>query len=573
MHTLPRRLSTPNLPSVLSCLAVAAVAALGTTGVSRAQTLLADINPGGTDSLPGAWIDATSATVFVTRSGAATSGEHELWRSDGTAAGTQPVEPLFFHWPFRTPIPLVRLGNEVLYRAMHQTQGRELWITDGTPGDARSLGDLNPGPESTDFHFPVVSEGRAWMGTWRSAGGGNGLLVTDGTAAGTRFLTGIPTPIMNGLCAVPGGIVYAAQTAAGLEPVFTDGTALGTRLLRDIEPGTASSSPQAITTVGGRGVFMATTSTEGRELWTTDGTTAGTKLLADLTPGVGSSSPRMLASNERVLWMEANASSLIRTDGTPSGTRRILGTGRASEGAMLGDDLVYVQALSLGNYTLSVHDGVTRSDLGTFHFIQELLSCPHGEVAFVVRTASGTLTIWSTDGTVAGTRRIDTLPSTPMQRTVRLGTAHRGKLFVVARDAQFGLEPFVFDLTGSVEHVGQGCARSGRLPQLDADQARIGGSLNLRVTDGAPNTFGLTLIGPVPIRPIPLPGSDCSLLVDPVRSAIITGATDNSGRWSVTNLPIPLFTPLVGLEVAAQSGFDVAGVLEFSNAVHAVIGQ
>ena len=78
---------------------------------------------------------------------------------------------------------------------------------------------------------------------------------------------------------------------------MADGTAAGTVLLADINPGSAGSNPtgsnpnRLLTNVNGTLFFRANDGTHGTELWKSDGTAAGTVLVKDIYPGSASSSP------------------------------------------------------------------------------------------------------------------------------------------------------------------------------------------------------------------------------------------------------------------------------------------
>lgn len=544
------------------------VAFAGTASRAGAQQLLLDINVGVVGSTPSQWSDTTAATVFTARDGGTTNGDRQLWRSDGTPANTQFVEPSSVRYPWRSPVVLASLGNQVLYRANDQQLGYELWITDGTPGDARSLGDLNPGLGSTEHHGAVEVEGRVFMAILRT-GLGTHVLVTDGTPTGTRIVSGVPAPVFTGMTATARGVVYSGATAGGYEPVFTDGTAAGTVAL-DLEPGPGSSSPGPIGTVRGLAVFRARTTADGDEPWVSDGTVAGTRMLANLAAGPAHSLPKRLAGSENLLWMGTTSGDVVVTDGTPSGTRVAHPGARPMSGVMLGDRLVYSRGSTLGGITVSVHDGAARTDLGTFYYVMDMAAASDGHVYFVVRDAAQQYSIWVTDGTLAGTRRAGNLPASTRQ--VQLGTAHRGKLFLSVEDPIVGVEPFVLPLAGTAERAGRGCARAGLLPVLDANIPRLGASLVLRGSRCAPSVVGVTVFGSVAARPLVVAGSDCALLVAADGAVLLFGATTVAGTWLPPAIPIPNVPPLVGLEFAAQAGFNVRGVLEASNAVHVRIG-
>ena len=79
----------------------------------------------------------------------------------------------------------------------------------------------------------------------------------------------------------------------------------GATLVRDIDPGSASSSPSSLRNVEETLVFSAFDLAGGRELWESDGTEAGTKRVQDLTPGIASSSPINLDQAGSLLFFSA----------------------------------------------------------------------------------------------------------------------------------------------------------------------------------------------------------------------------------------------------------------------------
>jgi ELWxxDGT repeat protein len=72
----------------------------------------------------------------------------ELWKSDGTDAGTVLVSNIRPDKADSNPGQFVSFGGRVYFTADDGTHGRELWSTDGTPGGTRLEQDLNPGAAS-----------------------------------------------------------------------------------------------------------------------------------------------------------------------------------------------------------------------------------------------------------------------------------------------------------------------------------------------------------------------------------------------------------------------------------------
>ncbi|MBU6413508.1 MAG: hypothetical protein KGS45_08540 [Planctomycetes bacterium] len=172
----------------------------------------------------------------------------ELWTSDGTAQGTHIVTDL----NPGTASGIVAndflsvgvLGERLVFRAVHPTQGIELFITDGTPNGTYSLGDINPG----------TANGSSW-------------------ASGTNLQ-------------VVGTKIFVAGTSPefGSELWMSDGSPNSLTRITDLFPGPESSNPSRFTTDGEKLFFVAEGCTTGKELYTAD-TNGNITLLAETLPG------------------------------------------------------------------------------------------------------------------------------------------------------------------------------------------------------------------------------------------------------------------------------------------------
>lgn len=134
-----------------------------------------------------------------------------------------------------------------------------------------------------------------------------------------------------GAFAVAGDQLYFTATNYGSASAIpttglwkSDGTEAGTQLVKDINPGSAGSSPDQFVNVNGTLFFRADDGVHGRELWKSDGTAEGTQLVADLEPGAASSGPNGLraAGGRLYFYAQAGASGvqLWVSDGRPGGT-------------------------------------------------------------------------------------------------------------------------------------------------------------------------------------------------------------------------------------------------------------
>jgi ELWxxDGT repeat protein len=118
--------------------------------------MVKDINPGSGGSLCICedLVLLNGALYFAADDG--TSGM-ELWKSDGTAAGTVPVKDIDPGSAASGPYDLLNANGALVFGANDGTIGTEPWQSDGTPGGTIPLGNLYPGPgPSNPDNFTVA---------------------------------------------------------------------------------------------------------------------------------------------------------------------------------------------------------------------------------------------------------------------------------------------------------------------------------------------------------------------------------------------------------------------------------
>jgi ELWxxDGT repeat protein len=245
----------------------------------------------------------------------------ELWRSDGTAAGTRLVKDIIPGPAGSTPVGYTQ-GGGVLYFVVSRKGKGELWKTNGTAGGTIPIFATEK-VNGVDSRIRVIGEKvffRADDGTH-----GSELWMSDGTASGTRLLKDIdPGPGSSNpssLVDLNGTLLFAAfDQEHGTELWKSDGTESGTVLVADILPGLAGSYPAGLTRFGSRIFFSASDEIHGTELWSTDGTGFGTQLVKDINHGLASSNPDALCVLGNRLLFAANQADrgreLFRSDGT-----------------------------------------------------------------------------------------------------------------------------------------------------------------------------------------------------------------------------------------------------------------
>jgi ELWxxDGT repeat protein len=141
-------------------------------------------------------LKATSGRAFFTARTA--SAGRELWVTDGTPAGTTMVRDIMpgpgsaFSEDLSCPSPLVELNGAVYFFARDFTHGTELWRSDGTAAGTVLVADMAPGLDAvvTDTSALTAAGGRLWFQGYTQAEGRE-LWTSDGTAAGTTLFADI----------------------------------------------------------------------------------------------------------------------------------------------------------------------------------------------------------------------------------------------------------------------------------------------------------------------------------------------------------------------------------------------
>ncbi len=243
--------------------------------------------------------------------------EQELWRSDGTTAGTYAIKTDIS--PYYS-ITLTPSGKNLFFVNYDDVNGIQLWVSDGTSAGTKSLpGGIYP---QDLFGF----KGKLYF-TADDASYNSYLWVSDGSANGTKTIKNLYVYPYVPFAQANGKLFFNAwdpNTTTGYELWVTDGTAYGTRLVKDIYPGDYYSSfPQNLTGTGSLLFFTATDSAHGYELWKSDGTSFGTRLVKDITPGTDGSYGISNLTNANGQLYFLNNRNLWASDGTSYGTNAV----------------------------------------------------------------------------------------------------------------------------------------------------------------------------------------------------------------------------------------------------------
>ncbi|WP_193213517.1 ELWxxDGT repeat protein [Luteolibacter marinus] len=256
--------------------------------------------------------DQAGTLYFLARSWSGSS-PIGLWKSDGSPQGTVLVTD---DWgaPGHRPSALTAIGNR-LSITVNLPLVQQLWKSDGTAGGTGPVQIYEPGNALREIGPSFNLGGRELLvGKASTIYDTLQWWTSDGTNAGThRLVPGVDWqhlfPIQNEGVVAGGKLYYSGMSRVeddlDSELWVTDGTAAGTALLKDIYPGVLSSIPEDFVEYGGSVYFVASDPEHGREVWKSDGTEAGTVLAADIEPGPGSSFPGDLEVIEGRLYFHA----------------------------------------------------------------------------------------------------------------------------------------------------------------------------------------------------------------------------------------------------------------------------
>ena len=425
-----------------------------TDGTADGTALVKDIAPG-TDSSLITYLTAVGTTVYFVDY---LAGDRQLWKSDGTDAGTVPVRTGFFDLA-----ELSAVGDRLLFRASDSTHGEELWTSDGTTAGTSMVADINPVGGSLDVQGSALfALGDRVVFFADDGTHGPEPWVSDGTAAGTILLADLnPGPggslgtadLFGRFRGAPlaGVGLFAAYGPSGWGLYATDGTPGGTAQLQNLNTQASALAIPPFIDRGGTPLFRADDGTTGTELWKSDGTEAGTALVKDLAPGPDSIPIGGLTAIGSQAFFTTTSfpsgSDLWTSDGTAAGTRSVVPAAYANSPpeamavTAFADKVLYAQpdgqVLHLWKVDPTGASAALVQSFDVTDWIQgsiSFASVPVGDFLYFLLPGFGG-PLYRSDGTAAGTIPVAPGPffSGPMSRLgagPRLLFASAGQVFV-----------------------------------------------------------------------------------------------------------------------------------------------
>jgi ELWxxDGT repeat protein len=497
-----------------------------------APTLVKDINVLPASSDPGPTVEfGGDAYTFACVGTVGSSGSLTLFRSDGTVGGTTPLATLSDECSAESIGGTAVLNGQLYFLEMYSG----LWRTDGTAAGTQLVVDSPWSSGLVRLGSALYFDGSAYdadyeslrgafmksdgtaQGTvvlsWGSAGNivatgstvfferDSQLWKSDGTAEGTKVVPGSPTGLAfyTELVAAPSRVYFQNMTKAltAWDLWTSDGTKAGTHRVKDIDP-TRPDVVSNLVLVDDVAYFQARDATHGYELWKTDGTTAGTVMVKDIRAGSGSSKPADLIDVGGTLFFTANdgkhGRSLWRSDGTTAGTKRIqrvLPTtwNYATQQVVVGSTLFFAASGVNGNElwksdgtaagTVQVADINPTGDSSPRH-----LGAVGNSVYFSADNGLVGHELWVSDGTAAGTHLVKDL------NTATLGSGPTGlvklgqQVLFAADDGIHGSELWKTDGTAAGTALVKDINPGGAGSLTDFAGVLVGDSLYFVASDG-----------------------------------------------------------------------------------------
>lgn len=332
-----------------------------TDGTSAGTFLVHDIDPGPSSS--GLfYLTNVNGVLFFSAGDAATG--IELWKSDGTSNGTLLVRDIVPGSGSSIPSHLTNINGTLYFAARDTTQGVELWSSDGTSAGTTLVANLNSGGDSNPRNL-TNGNGTLYF-TANDGSSGREFWVLPGPTAPPTLIdvnSGPGSSDPEYLVPVAGQIFFAASSAStGRELWSYDPSAGGSLLPWDIVPGVPGSLPFGLTEMNGQVFFAATDFLRGTELWTAVPGMATAMIVKDIHP-VSGSLPTYLTNVAGTLFFSANDGTsgreLWSSDGTSIGT--VLVKDINPSGDSDPNDLFDAN----GTLVFSATDGVTDWELWT----------------------------------------------------------------------------------------------------------------------------------------------------------------------------------------------------------------
>ncbi len=408
---------------------------------------LASTNPSNIEQ----FIESNGVTYFWANDGV---HGYEVWRSDGTAAGTYLLKDIY---PGATGVATATVrwfasfNGRLYFAAVDPDHGLELWNSDGTAEGTQLFRDFNPGPASSNPQAPAVT-GPHFYFSISIPQQLTELWKTDGSITGTVPVKDIEQSQHMGIATrisypyVVNGLLYFrvnVENNIGGELWRSDGTAVGTYALNVWTPSDNTAGLQSV--FNGELFFKNADGT----LWKSNGTPEGTVQFKD-----GSNRSFSLLYNSPIEFNGALFFPATRSDNV-SALWKTTGSGRSTES--IKENVWILSMVRVNNRlffvvngptTLWVSDGTNSGTTQIYMAGSELnnLTAVNEMLFFTTQDGAHGTELWKSNGTPEGTTlAADIAPGDWLAGSFPHNLTNiNGSLFFVANDKLHGNELWIY---------------------------------------------------------------------------------------------------------------------------------
>lgn len=433
-------------------------------GTVAGTQLLKDIYPGTAGAFPRSLAVYRGTLIFSASLGARLQGLSEsLWKTDGTSAGTTAITALSGNGGgvlLDAPNYLgemVNVNGTLFFDANNGTQGRELWKSNGTAEGTSQVKDIFPGATSSELRELTSMNGSVYF-IASSDSNSRELWKSDGTPLGTIKLTSNSTgPYFTILATTNNRLFYLRADARGQALWVTDGTVAGTTRLKNMDVIDSYTAAE----VNGQVYFTRSGTGSVREIWRTNGTVAGTVFVAQINFATGLTAVGAslfyfdsLGASD-ALWKAGPTGKTLVKANVPFGRERVSLNGRfvfSVYAAPLNQSLMISDGTAAGTFALANNAAPFRD--------ANQLTVVNGILYFI---ANGN-ELWKSDGTRRGTVRVSPVGLFSLTSPPKNLSNAGGQLFFTANDGVNGEELWTSDGTAAGTVMVKNFAAGGSNP-------------------------------------------------------------------------------------------------------------
>ena len=425
-------------------------------GTEAGTYLFKEFTPGESGSYIPEFIIFNSELYFSANAG--------LWKTNGTQNGTVLIKQ-FSDFSSKN---LTHCGLYLVFSSSNDANGNELWKSDGTFGGTTLIADLSPGTASSqineivyapgffanDIYVTLRKEGETFQNLYK---------MSYSTALGGA----ISTPSLVPDSDYAERLVYYSGSLYFFKGInhniFQKYNGSSVSSIKNFDPFSVPSQNK-IMIFNGNMYFIAKVAATGQELWKSNGTPTGTILVKDINVGTSDSQiNELFVYNSRLIFRANDGISgfeLWQSDGTNAGTNLIYDVIPGSSGSNIfiigsnGDKLSFFNSISENDSKLFQYN-FTSSQLTLLKdfswYSPNIEDDPYKGIYLnntIICTGHDNVygtQLWKSDGTSSGTTLLKRINkgNANLSNFTSLGN----KTFFTASDKDFWSVPFITDGT------------------------------------------------------------------------------------------------------------------------------